>query len=546
MEKENLMEKVNRLPLWQKITIGLFILAAIIALVISFNKPSKTEKAVLYQNLDASEAKTIEKEISKMGLESTLSEESTTISVDKDKVAQIKAELATIGLPNSGDPGFELIQESSITDTNYDKQKKYERALVGDIQQGLVQGFTFIEKAVVQLNYTEDDSIFTEDEQESKASATIDTVNNKELTDEQVQAVKNFIASSVKNLTTENVSIMDKNGITYDSNTSSNVSGAYSKQLEILDQTEKRINDDITKMLIKNFGKDNVSTIVRADVNFDEIVQNIEKYDPTGTLVSRQSSKESTIKRDTDAATVIGTEANGSVPDYDLTTGNNNNITAQQEKEDIIENFEVGKTVETIKKNPELSNIQVTVTINQDLNVQNDQNFIQEWQEIIANAAGIQMNAQGGFENGNVKVSVQPFSTINTNELVDEDALKADEEAKALEASKEKALWFWVIVGIALLLVGIFAWFMYKRREEIVVTQAGDDYMEIGEEPIIDENKEKAEMLMNQIDRSKRTKKWGFEDFNEEQKDLANEYKRIAEENPEVAKEYIKKLISEG
>lgn len=544
---DNVLSKLKEMGIWQKVTIAVVILAIIIFSIVLSSKPKKAEQAILYQNLDANEAKTIEKEIAKIGYDTVLNEDSTEITVDADKVSKIKAHLATLGLPSTGDPGFELLDESSITDTNYDKQKKYERALVGDIQKGLIQGFNFIEKAVVQLNYQENESIFTEEESESKASATIHTINNKELTEEQVAAIKNFIASSVKNLSAENVSVMDKNGIVYDENSGSGAaSGAYQKQLEILSATEKRIENDIQKMLVTNFGKENVSTIVRAEVDFDEIVQNIEKYDPNGTLVSRQQDTEKIVKRDTGGSQVVGTETNGSVPDYELDNNDDANIALQQDKDSIIENFEVGKTVETIKKNPELTNIQVTVTINEDLDIVNNEEFIQEWQEIIANAAGIRQNDQGGFDNGNVKVSVQPFAKINTNELVDEEALQAEASEQAIKKEKEKTFYVFLVIGMIMLILAIVAWFVHKRREEIVVTQEGEgDFTEF-EEEIVDEDKEKSDILMSQIDRNKKNRKWDYDEFTEQQKDLATEYRKVVEENPEIAKDYIKKLINEG
>lgn len=550
------MEKMKALKMWQQLLLVFAILGFLVFITMFAMKPDTRE--VLYSNLDPNEAREIEQEISKMGVESKLESEGTVITMENTEIPRVKAHLASIGLPSSGDPGFELLSETSIGATKFDKEKRYEQALVGDIQKGLVQGFDFVEKAIVQLNYETSEHIF-EDKSESKAAVTIHTKGDKNLTENQVRSIKNFIASSVKNLTADNVNVSDKNGIVYDfddADAGVSVSG-YNKQIEIVNKTEKRIYDDIMRMLAKNFGAENVALVVRADIDFDEIVRNIEKYDPKGTLVSRQEKKDTIRKRDGSESKEVGTASNGTVPDYEMENKNGDNAALSQDTSEIIENFEVGKTVETIKENPELTTVRVTATINESVDQTSYPNFVNEWEEIIANAAGIQFNPDGTFEKGFVKVSPQLYKVKDAEENKNDnsDALKKEE--------KEKLFMIIIISTVFVILtIVIVAWIIYKNhekkekereeREKEELMKARNEMKNNGEHGDDDgvgseiDDTEQTRTLMNEIDKNKKLKSIDLDELTNEQQEIAGKVKEIAEENPTRTAEYIKKLINEG
>lgn len=539
-------EKWKKMKMWQQSLI-VFVIVGVIALAIIMMKPETYE--ILYSNLDPKEAVRIEQELGKIGLPSKIEGEGTTILTDGIHITKAKAHLATLGLPNSGDPGFELLEQDSIGSTKFDKEKRYERALVGDIQNGLVEGFEFVNKAIVQLNYTVDNSIFAE-QTDSKASVTIHTKDEKSLTESQVQAIRSFVASSVKNLSVDNVDVMDKNGIVYESNDGNGATaGGYAKQLEIVELTETRIRNDIMRMLAPNFGSENVTLVVRANINFDEIIRNIERYDPEGTLVSRQESTEQVQKREGEGVIEPGTDSNGTVPDYELDE-TNSTVSLNQEKVEIMENFEVGKTVETIKENPELTDIRVTATINESVNQENMPVFVLEWEELIANAAGIVINPDGTFENGFVKVSPQVYSVQEKDEQPSIEEVSTTQDMKMLIL-----VGLLVLIGIIVLVIAMLLKKKQKKKDaeqlEYIRNQnklngvAGQGE---GNNEGFDEKKsqEQTEALLSQIDKSKRTKRVELADLTQEQEKLAMKVREFAEENPRRTADYIKKLIKEG
>lgn len=549
----HMMEKLKNLKLWQQLLLVFLIVGIVVLVSVFAMKPDTYE--VLYSNLDPNEAIQIEQEIAKMGVKTKLEDEGTMISIDGANIPRVKAHLASMGLPSSGDPGFELLSETSIGATKFDKEKQYEQALIGDIQRGLVQGFDFVNKAIVQLNYTESASIF-EEASESKAAVTIHTKNNQPLNETQVKSIRNFVASSVKNLKPESVDVADKDGIVYGMEEESlTTASGYAKQIQIVEQTEKRIRDDIMRMLSKNFGADNVTLVVRADINFDEIVRNIEKYDPQGTMVSRQEKNESIEKKEGEPVVTPGTDTNGTVPDYEL--DEETSVTQlTQESNEIIENFEVGKTVETIKENPELTDIRVTATINEAIDPANLPNFVAEWEELIATSAGIVINEDGTFANGYVKVSPQVYSTNLVGDETPSDVVVDTQEDQRLITM------VFLYGGLGLALLAMLAWFMHKRREEIVVTQHGvpfdgelqsryEDTLKVeeinkGEKEEKDDSIARSDVLMQQINKHKKTKRIDLDELNDEQREIAAKVREIAEEDPNRTAEYIKKLINEG
>jgi flagellar biosynthesis/type III secretory pathway M-ring protein FliF/YscJ len=310
--------------------------------------------------------------------------------------------------------------------------------------------------------------------------------------------------------------------------------------------------------LSKVFGYDHVTINVRANINFDEIVQKIEKYDPKGTLVS--SEKHSDIAKKVDGtSTEPGTSANGEVPNYNTSTASNGVLS--EDKEDLIENFDVGKTVETIKQNPELTNLNVVVWIDKTMQA----NEISTISKAVAVSAGLKdTNNDGVYENGEVQV-IPVFFNQNLQKSQNQQAETEKGLLETLFGSKLTAMIVFGIIGLAFVLLTIFVILARRKGKETdgegnivskrkIVSKETINQNDVtninnireinNEERTMDEN------LLTKISDAKKKAVVieGDEDSEtvKRQKTITEKAKEVAGKDPQKTSEFIKKLISEG
>lgn len=553
------------------------ILALLLFLSIKFFTPNNS--VVLYSNLDAKDQQAITTELAKMGVNYTEDPETKSISVQKSEVSRARMELASQGLPSSGNPGFELFDQSTIGTTQFDKDRKLERALKGQIENDLIKGVDVIERATVQLSLSTEKSIFEESEN-SKATIIVGLKRGTELSETQIKGIQHFVSGAVKNLKPEDVVVLNEMGEDLTAEISDGTIASTSgmnKQLQIVQQTEDRIKRDIEKSLYTIYGKDSVTVNVRANINFDEVVRNIESYDDKNkALVSKNENKETTKKIDDATVDEVGTETNGDVPDYETEQNKNNDgkTVYVQDKNQVIENYDVSKTMETIKQNPALTNLSVSVYVD-DTKAPDTTEELTDLENSIALSAGIvDTDNDGKYDNGQVKVTKVMFSTKANNNPV-EDASSGSSDFASFLKNKSNVVWMIVIVMMGVLIIAIVSWTMYQRKEReeenrlfggfegntIGKTSKGSFIDHQGQmignegdlEGSIPSLKKETSNLSGSLDSKlmeniKQRKEEDEDDFDLEirKNKLAENANKAATDNPQRTAEYIKKLINEG
>lgn len=547
-----LKEMLKKVKAWQ-LAVFFVALVGLIALVVVLNTSSDKYK-VLYSELNKDDSRAIMTELGLMGVDYTTQNMGSQILVLSNKVSETRMKLATLGLPSAGNPGLDRLENSQLGETKYDKEKRFERALKEQIENDLVQGFHGIDSAKLALTLQEADRLF-ESSGQSKATVSLNLRQGVKLSESQVQGIQNYISGNIKNIETLDVVVLDEKGSILSQNAQGfggSVNGGFSKQMQIVSETEGRIKNDIMQSLSTIFGYEHVRVNVRADINFDEIVRNIEKYDPEGTLVSSHRKNEETIKTDPAPDYEPGTDTNGDVPDYELEDINGNTV-YQNATEEVIENFEVGKTVETIKKNPELSNLSVVAWIDK---MMSDED-VQRMERAIATAAGVKdLDNDGVFDTGTVQVVPVIFNQ-NTQNVPEDDIKQGKEQGDLLANNKKMTVWIYILIGGAFVLLSLFAILNTRKKgfdqhefssSENKVKLSDEQESAENEEGSSDVSGASSEDLMDGLSSNSHNAEGLYEqdEKTERQRILTEEATRTAEENPERTADYLKKLINEG
>lgn len=456
---KNFTKFVGELKTWQKYLIGISLFAIITMISFIYAMPDGYE--TLYSNLSEGDKQEILVELQKMGVEFKEDEATSAITVQKKDVNWVRKEMTNQGLPSESGFGYETFFESSLGATQKDKELRELAGRKGQLERDIVKNFANIETASVQLTLPEKTSIFEESTKNGTASVTIGFKGGSQITEQQLMGLQHMVSTAIPGVKAEEVKVIDSkigiisNGLGDENST---MSTAYEKQMQIQDKTEENIKDDIKKALTNFLGYDNLALNVNVAINFDEIVQNIEKYDDQGILRSSQSDKEDTVKTEGEIDPEAGIDENGEVIGYEVDE-EGRPIRYEQRKENIIENFEIGKTVETIKKNPELTNTNIVIWVDKS---KMDEKGIDaaQFRDAIAIAAGLTINQDGTYQNGQVSVMTIDKEAQEIAEDVVEEV-----EGFANFVQKNLFLVIGLIVGMVIVIV-LLVFFLIRKKKK--------------------------------------------------------------------------------
>ncbi|MGN5650514.1 flagellar basal-body MS-ring/collar protein FliF [Bacillus sp. Brlt_9] len=523
-----------------KIAAGTIGLALVIFLFFTFFMPNRFQ--ALYTGIEGNDQAAIEKFLSSKGIEYKYETDTKTLMVDGD-VIQLKKELALEGLPKGGSAGgLASFNNLSIGSTKYDKDVQYQNALQEELNQGLEGMFDVIQGADVKLPKPEDKSIFEKDNKKTSVSVGLKLKPGFSLEPEQVKAVQVYVAGAIRDVEPSDVQVVDQdlNLLSSSEGKGSNLS----KQKQIQEETKKKLENELSNALSAVYGR--VKVVVNVDINFDEIVRNIKKYDPQGTLLSKDEQKDRDRKVEGDNVQVPGTDQNGEVPRYEIQNDQNTKVLSAQDKDRLIENFAVGETVEKIIKHPELRNTNIAVWFD---NANLTQPELIDAEEMLAVASGLTgevqrvANDKAVYQNGSVKVTQKAFAVKD----------KKVTKPKETKGFFDKIPWYaYVLVGVLVLglIITIIILVLRSKKkkeklleeEEILIEQQNTEIPNDVTESIDIEDRE----INLETNKEENMESMGGQfniEWNKEQTDLRKLTSDVANKYPKETADVISKLL---
>ncbi|MDO9366625.1 MAG: flagellar basal-body MS-ring/collar protein FliF [Methylotenera sp.] len=255
-------------------------IAAVVAVMVVFWLWSQQpDYRVLFSNYSDRDGGAIVAALEKMNVPYKFSDGGTAILVPASQVHQARLKLASDGLPKGGNIGFELLENQKFGVSQFVEQVNFQRGLEGELERS-IQSIGAVEGARIHLAIPKP-SVFARDQQKPTASVLLNLRSGRSLDAQQVSAVVHLVASSVPNLPTANVTVVDQNGNLL-SDTSKkmgnkNLDPAQLKYVEDIQQSiAKRIESIITPIV----GLKNVRAEASVEVDFSTQEQAAETYKP--------------------------------------------------------------------------------------------------------------------------------------------------------------------------------------------------------------------------------------------------------------------------
>lgn len=349
---------VSRYTLQQKMAIAGSAALVLIFLWVLVYFMNKVEFQTLYADLDPQEAQGLVQKLAELKVPYELQPDGKTIKVASDKIAEVRIQLASQGLPESGRIGFEIFDRTNFGLTNFQEQVNYQRALEGELARSIMT-LAEVEAARVHLVLAKESLFQTADEQ-TKASVILKLKNGKTLSASAAQGIVNVVAGSVKGLMPEKVVLIDYRGKILSRNESGE-SGLSAQQLDARQKLETELSSKIVQILEPAVGQGKVRPQVSVVMNFQQVEETVEQYDPQNSVVrshNKQEQRQPKSERvggipgprstqsqnpaNPAAPVPTGAAAANSTPDQPSAPGNPaDNLLSQSE----ITNYEVSKAV---------------------------------------------------------------------------------------------------------------------------------------------------------------------------------------------------------
>ena len=328
-------------------------LAGSIALGISVVMWSQTDEYVpLYASLSVEDSSNIARSLEGARISYRLDRMTGSVQVPADQVHEVRMRLASEGLPSGEGKGFDMLyKEQELGLSSFMEKARYDRALEEELSR-TVTSIESVQAARVHLAIPKP-SGFIRSSGRPAASVMVNLYAGRDLGDRQLAGIRNLVASSVPELSVDDVSVVDQSGrlLSYEDSADGVIGGL--EQFTITQKLEQSYVDRILEMITPITGTNGVRAQVKADLDFTAIETTSETYSPESAVRSEQVAEQSSTRLLNGG--VPGTLANQPPLDAVLADdplGDQQNAVPENSSSNAVRNYELDKTISHVRQAP--------------------------------------------------------------------------------------------------------------------------------------------------------------------------------------------------
>jgi len=281
---------LNVRPLLLLLGIALAV-AAGVTVVLWWKGPSWS---LLYGNLSDSDASSVIQALQTGGIDYKLDNTSGAIMVPAERVHDARLQLASQGLPQGKNSSFELIsKDPGFGVSQFMENARYQYALESELAR-TISSLQAVEAARVHLAIPQQ-SAFVRDHRPATASVLLQLRAGHRLEPEQVSAIVHLVASSIPELDSDQVTVVDQQGRLLSSPKSGDAA-MEAEQFEAAHHVEDTYIQRIEQLLAPIVGEGHARAQVTVDLDATASEEAHEQYKPDGAVVrSEQTSQQVTV-----------------------------------------------------------------------------------------------------------------------------------------------------------------------------------------------------------------------------------------------------------
>lgn len=247
---------------------------------------------VLYGALEEQDVSTVLDALHQNGFEAKLDQSTGAILVPTSSIQDARIKLSSMGLPKGVSAGFDALDEkSNFGISQFMEKARYQRALEIELAR-TISSLSNVKNARVHLAVPQQ-SVFVRNRKKASASVVVNLFPGRSLEDGQVASIMHMISSSVPDLDTSNVTIVDQKGNLLTRGESNQQMEKTGAQFEYASRLESSYIERIERLLAPILGSESVRAQVTANIDFTASEQTQESFNPdTPALRSNQTMVE--------------------------------------------------------------------------------------------------------------------------------------------------------------------------------------------------------------------------------------------------------------
>lgn len=493
--------------------VALVILAIVIAVILN-----RSSYVVLFSGLSEEEATKIVGKLQDEEIDYRYKGDGI-IMVDEAVADKTRANLAYEGYPKSGF-SYDVFTENAggmTTDTEKQTYKLY------DLQNRIgatVMLFDGVKDAKVTIALQEEKKYALEDDaaENSSASVVVTMEDGGSPSAKQAAAIQRLVAKSVPGMQLENVAVFDGNGIDVSAETDGGATSGDASE-EIAQLIENQITKKVINVLGPFYGADNIRVSAKGQVNMERVVretttyetpEKIDQQDKTGIVSNENLTYEQSNGGGT-AGGVAGSETNADISEYTNLTGDQGSTyTSETQAREYL--------VNQIKEQGEIDpGVLTDLTVSVSINGNTLGNLTEaEARSLVANATGINQEEQ----NAKITIVAAPFYQ------------DGDGDDNGGNFFRENI----VFIGaglVLLLLLALLALLLIRKKKKKAAEAEELEEENFFIPPVMDEEEgdEKPEILNLKSEKTR---------------ELRENVRNFANENPEISAQMIKNWLNGG
>ncbi|MBJ7526232.1 MAG: flagellar M-ring protein FliF [Sphingomonadaceae bacterium] len=421
---------------------GLALTGALGLAALTYFALSTPAQAPLFQGLAEADKAAVADALQASGISYSLDPGTGAISVDAGNLHEARMLLAGQGLPKAQPSGDAMVASLPMGSSRAVEGETLRGAREADLAR-TIEAIDAVKSARVHLA-TPEASVFVRESKQPAASVMLTLQQGRSLSAAQVRAIRHLVASSVPNMSAEDVSIIDQSGalLSFDQ------TSADDRMFQLQMQMEERYRQAVIALLTPIAGSGNFSVEVHADVDASESQSTRETYPENDRALRSEEGNRSISSAAEAAGGIPGAMANqpppaNAVVDQPREAGAVG-ISPRQSEETYNRSFDVGREI-AVTHNPQggLRRLSVAVALRDGKGAQ---------KRTPAEVAALENLVKGavGFkaERGDVvAISARPFA----------------EEAEVVVNFWDAPGFFPLVQQVGALLVALLAFFVIGR-----------------------------------------------------------------------------------
>jgi len=298
------MEFLHKIVLiWQKVSLVQRALLAAVLLatgligVLLIHWARTPDMRLLYQDLSPAEASKITEKISEKSVAYELRDGGTAVYVPKERVYQLRLDLAKEGLPAGEQNGYKLFDDEKIGVSPFVQNINLKRALEDELAKS-IQMIDGVAHARVHIVNPEQ-KLFASEQEQTTASVVLRLKPGYRLSATNIAAITHLVSGSVKGLKSESVTVIDSEGHLLSGTTDPALATGAGTVHDYRERVEQDLARKAEDMLTTVLGPGRATVRVSAMVDMNSVNTITETYDPTGKVATKE---EITLNSQTETA----------------------------------------------------------------------------------------------------------------------------------------------------------------------------------------------------------------------------------------------------